>query len=60
MAALYILNINYKQDIIYLGDDIRGENMDESGGSKIFNFYVAQNEYEASLIKYRIDEEVCI
>lgn len=60
LGALYILNMNYKKDVIYLGDDTRGNNMDKSGGSKIFNFYVAQNEYEAPLIKYNIDEEVCI
>lgn len=60
LGALYVLNMNYKKDEIYLGDDIRGANMDKSGGSKIFNFYVAQNEYEAPLIKYSIEEEVCI
>lgn len=61
LGALFILNIYFKDEVIHLEKERQDSSFDKSGGSKIFNFYVAPCEDVMDLDSEKnINKEECI
>ena len=62
VAALFILNIYYKDEIIHLGNDSTGNNFDASLGSIIFNLkiYIDENKNIDNIIIRNNELDSCI